>query len=85
MSLANLLYKETGLERRTPFFLPGEETLLNLLKKGVALCSPAWVKKSGGTTEFVPFLRDILKHGGYKSPLSDLGDDRRSRILTNDL
>lgn len=80
-SLVSFLFKETALEQQVPYVLPGGNSLIDVLKRGVSSCSPAWVKKSGGKTDFVPLLKDILKHGGYKSALSDLGDDRRSRIL----
>jgi hypothetical protein len=80
-TLKALLFKETDLEQQVPFTLPGGASLISVLKEGVAHCSPAWKKKSGDKTEFVPLLRDILKHGGYKSPLSDLGDERRTRVL----
>jgi hypothetical protein len=76
----SLLFKETALEQEFLFALPGSKPLLDVLRRGVKLCSAAWMKKSGDPSEFVPYLRDILKHGGYKSPLSLLGDERRTRI-----
>lgn len=80
-SLKETLYKETDLEQQISFTLPGGASLISVLKEAVGQCSPAWKKKSGDKTEFVPLLKDILKHGGYKSPLSDLGGERKSRIL----
>ena len=88
-AVKEILFKETDLEKRVPFRLsigdwsgwPQEGGLIAILKAAVGRCGPAWGRKDGGPTDHVPFLRDILELGGYKSPLSDLTDDRRSRLL----
>lgn len=88
-AVKEILFKETDLEKRSPFRLsmgdrsgwPEEASLIDVLKAAVARCSPAWQKKDGGEIDHVPLLKDILELGGYKSPLSDLVDDRRSRLL----
>ena len=87
--LKDLLFKETGLEKRVPFAcgapeggagwnLPG---LVAGLKFAAERCAPAWEfkgEKPPGAT--APFLRDILKYGGWKSPLYELSDERRTRL-----
>ena len=88
-AVKEILYRETDLERRGVFRLsvsdgsgrPGEGTLISILKGAVLCLSPAWERKDGAPTDSVPFLKEILEVGGYKSPLSDLTDDRRSRLL----
>lgn len=45
-------------------------------------CTPAWRPKHGPILDRVPTLREILDRGGYESPLFDLSDDRRTKILT---
>ncbi|MFI5304656.1 MAG: DNA gyrase subunit A [Nitrospiria bacterium] len=88
-ALKEILYRETDLEQRIYFSLSlpqlsstfENSSLISILQYGAIHCTPAWHKKSGDKTEFVPFLKDILKHGGYKSPLSELGDERKTRIL----
>jgi len=87
--LKGILYRETDLERSVHFrcaFIDEsgwsvEGPLLSVLKKAVAECSLAWERKDGQQTDFIPFIRDIMRHGGYKNPLSKLTDERRTAIL----
>ena len=55
--------------------------LMSHLKAAIAQCSSAWDRKDGEPVEHVPTLREIQRTGGYKSPLRDLIDPRRSRVL----
>ena len=82
--LRDLLFRETDLERTVLFRCSDDEkaeALLEVLKKASLECPPAWERKDGQPTTFVPFIRDVLCHGGYKNPLSQLTDERRTRIL----
>jgi hypothetical protein len=89
--LKEILYKEAGLERRIDFrILPVEENrlpqaqcaLVSVLKQTHLQCSPAWERKDGEELTRVPTLKEVMEFGGYKSPLSDLVDPRRTKILT---
>ncbi len=76
-----LLFKETDLEVSVSCALGGRgEGLIPTLKRCLAECSSAWERKDGGEMEHTPFLKEILNRGGYKSPLSEIVDERRSRI-----
>lgn len=82
--LRDLLFRETDLERTVIFRCADGATrrgLLETLKKASRACPPAWERKDGRSTDFIPFIRDVLRHGGYKNPLSKLCDERRTRIL----
>lgn len=87
--LKEILFRETDLERKVAFrYSAGDESgwpdrgaLISSLKRAAVRCSPAWERKDGEPTDYIPLLRQILQHGGYKSPLADLTDSRRSRIL----
>jgi len=83
--LRALLYRETDLERRVAFRCSKSgDNLLETLRRATRECPPAWQRKDGQKTDYMPSLRDVLKHGGYKNPLSKLSDERRSRILRID-
>jgi hypothetical protein len=76
-----LLFKETDLERSVSCALSERgEGLIATLNHCVVACSSAWERKDGGTMERTPLLREILNRGGYKSPLSEIVDERRSQI-----
>ena len=85
--LKNILFKETDLEKETEFFIPTPSEkpgsgFIHSIRWAVEKCSSAWEFKGGASSKkTTPFLRDILKYGGYKSPLYDLSDDRRTRLL----
>ncbi|MFZ5877082.1 MAG: DNA gyrase subunit A [Nitrospirota bacterium] len=84
------LWTETDCERRVPCHLAfGEEngTVTRPLREWLALanqrCTPAWRPKRGPILDQVPTLREIMDRGGYESPLFDVVDQRRTKILTN--
>jgi len=80
--LRTLLYRETDLEKKRLFCCsPSGGSLIKVLKRTARECPPAWVRKDGRSTDYMPFLRDALKHGGYINPLTKLIDTRRTRIL----
>lgn len=85
--LKTLLFKESDLEKEVGFCIPkplenSDQGFINCVKWAVEKCSSAWEFKGGASSKTTtPFLRDILKYGGYKSPLYDLSDERRSRLL----
>ena len=89
-ALKQILFRETDLERQVSFqcaFADGSgsardgDPLISVLKQAVSRCSLSWERKDDEPIEHVPFLRDILEHGGYKSPLTNLIDARKTRIL----
>jgi hypothetical protein len=88
-ALKQILFRETDLERQVSFKCVfadasgwhNDDSLIAVLKKAVSRCSLSWERKDDEPIDHVPFLRDILDHGGYKSPLTDLIDARRTRIL----
>lgn len=87
--LKAILFRETDLERTVPFrcgfkdLFSWSETgsFLSILKEAAIQCPTAWKRKDGQVSEVLPAFSDILKHGGYKNPLSKLIDGRRSRVL----
>lgn len=87
--LKETLFRQTDLERKISFQCSfsdsygwsGGGSLVSVLKKAAAHCSPAWERKDDEPIEHLPLLREILEFGGYKSPLTDLTDERRSKIL----
>ncbi|MFQ5597514.1 MAG: DNA gyrase subunit A [Nitrospiria bacterium] len=90
--LKEILYRETSLER-TPRFRcgygdpsngGGEGPLVAVLKAAVSQCSAAWVRRDGKALREIPLLRDIIRFGLYKNPLSTLTDARRTCILEID-
>ena len=87
--LKAVLFSETDCERQIPCQLAfGDErgTVTRPLRDWLALanqrCTPAWRPKRGPILDHVPTLREIMERGGYESPLFDLVDQRRTKILT---
>ena len=88
-ALKQILFRETDLEQKVPFQCAFSDqagwrdgdSLATALKKAVAACSPAWERKDDEPIEHIPFLKEILEYGGYKSPLHDFTDPRKTRIL----
>jgi len=83
--LKEILFRQTAFSIAAPAIL--SETgggLISHLKAAVAQCSSPWERRDGGSVERIPTLREIQRTGGYKSPLRDLIDPRRSRILDLD-
>ena len=88
-ALKQTLYHETDLEKQVLFRCAFSDaagwrdgdSLIAALKKAVSRCSLSWERKDDEPIEHVPLLREILEFGGYKSPLTDLSDARRTRIL----
>lgn len=87
-ALKTFLFAETECERRVPCRLafesdPGSVTrpLRDWLALANRRCSPAWRPKRGPLLDRVPTLREIMDRGGYESPLFDLVDHRRTKIL----
>jgi len=89
-TLKEILFKETALSRSERFQCSapdssesgdegeGPASLIETLKWAVAQCGPAWERKDGEPLDHHPYLKEILEHGGYKSPLKHLTDRRRS-------
>jgi DNA gyrase subunit A len=82
------LWTDTDCERRVPCHLAfGAEngTVARPLRDWLALanrrCTPAWRPKRGPILDRVPTLREIMERGGYESPLFDLVDPRRTKVL----
>ncbi len=87
--LAALLFSETSCQRVIPCrlaFQTDSGSTIRPLREWLALahaaCTPAWRPKNGPVLDRVPTLREILGRGGYESPLFDLVDHRRTKILT---
>jgi hypothetical protein len=88
-ALKQILFRETDLERQVSFQCAfsdssgwrDDDSLISVLKKAVSRCTLSWERKDDEPIDYIPLLRDILEHGGYKSPLTDLIDARKSRIL----
>jgi DNA gyrase/topoisomerase IV subunit A len=87
--LRAVLWTDTDCERRVPCHLAfGTEngTVTRPLREWLALanqgCTPAWRPKRGPILDQVPTLREIMDRGGYESPLFDVIDQRRTKILT---
>src|SRR5581483_8541604 len=88
-ALKEILYRETDLEKTVSFRCAFSDAagwrdgdpLIPALQKAVSRCSLSWERKDDEPIEHVPLLREILEFGGYKSPLTDLSDARRTRIL----
>ena len=87
--LKTLLFAETSCQRIIPCRLAFESDrggvarpLSEWLAEANRRCTPAWRPKDGPILDRVPTLREILDRGGYESPLFDLVDDRRTKILT---
>lgn len=87
-ALKTILYQETDLERSV-YFRCGfqddhgwtvEGPLIAVLKEAVAQCPSGWKQKNGNAIAFVPFFREIMRHGGYKNPLSKLSDERKTAV-----
>jgi DNA gyrase/topoisomerase IV subunit A len=83
------LWADTDCERRVPCHLSfGAESgaVARPLRDWLALanqrCTPAWRPKRGPILDRVPTLREIMDRGGYESPLFDVIDQRRTKILT---
>lgn len=88
-SLKEILFNKTDLQRRTLFHCAvsdpsgwrGGASLIETLRQAAARCTLSWQRKDDEPIEHIPLLREIQEFGGYKSPLSDLVDSRRSRLL----
>jgi len=89
-TLKEVLFREGELERRIPYqILPEKSTdfprgscvLASILAYTSSKCSPAWERKDGEKLDRVPTLKEVMEFGGYKSPLSEWTDSRRTRIL----
>jgi DNA gyrase subunit A len=88
-ALRTALFAGTDCERRVPCrlaFASDQGTVTRPLRDWLAAanrrCTPAWRPKRGPMLDRVPTLREIMERGGYESPLFDLIDHRRSKILT---
>ncbi len=87
--LKALLFAETSCQRIIPCRLAFEtdrgavaRPLAEWLAEANRRCTPAWRPKDGPILDRVPTLREILDRGGYESPLFELSDHRRTKILT---
>ncbi len=88
-TLKEILYRETDLERTVQFRCAFKDNagwthegpLLSVLKEAVSHCSSGWKQKNGKAVDHAPYIRDIVTLGGYKNPLSELTDERRTAIL----
>lgn len=87
--LKAVLFAETACRRIIPCRLAFHEAggavarpLRHWLAEANRRCTPAWRPQDGPILERVPTLREILDRGGYESPLFDVGDQRRTKILT---
>ena len=88
-ALKEILFRETDLERRVAFQCSASDasgwkggvSLVETLKQATARCTLSWERKDDEPIEHIPLLKEIQAFGGYKSPLSDLIDARRSRLL----
>jgi len=86
--LKALLFAETSCQRSVPCrlaFQTDSGSTIRPLREWLALanarCTPAWRPKHGPILDRVPTLREIMERGGYESPLFDLVDQRRTKIL----
>ena len=80
--LREILFRQSAFSAVVPAVLSeGGGGLISHLAAAIAQCSSAWERKDGGPVERIPTLREIQRTGGYKSPLRDLIDPRRSRLL----
>src|SRR5579884_61691 len=88
-ALREILFNKTDLQKRVRFQCSvsdssgwqGGVSLIETLRQAAARCTLSWQRKDDEPIEHIPLLREIQEFGGYKSPLSDLIDPRRSRIL----
>jgi DNA gyrase/topoisomerase IV subunit A len=87
-ALRTVLFAETECEKRVSCrlsFASDQGSVTRPLRDWLALanrrCSPAWRPKRGPMLDRVPTLREIMERGGYESPLFDLVDHRRTKIL----
>jgi DNA gyrase/topoisomerase IV subunit A len=88
-ALKEVLFNKTDLEKRILFQCSapdatgwkGGGSLIEMLKQATARCTLSWQRKDDEPIEHIPLLREIQAFGGYKSPLSDLIDPRKSRLL----
>lgn len=85
------LYAETSCERVMACRLAFQEgagavtrPLRDWLAEANRRCTPAWRPKDGPTLARVPTLQEIMDRGGYESPLFDVVDQRRTKILTGE-
>jgi len=88
-NLKTLLFAETSCQRVVPcrlVFQTAAGSTVRPLREWLiaanARCTPAWRPKDGPVLDRVPTLREIMERGGYESPLFDLVDHRRTKILT---
>lgn len=88
-ALKTVLFAESDCERRVSCrlaFASRDGAVTQPLREWLAeanrRCSPAWRPKRGPMLDRVPTLREIMDRGGYESPLFDLIDHRRTKILT---
>lgn len=87
--IKEVLFQKTDLERQVTFRcapvgsdnLTGRPSLIGVLRHATSVCSPTWERKDKEPTDYVPLLKEVMSHGGYTSPLSDLSDRRRTRLL----
>lgn len=88
-ALKEILFNKTDLEKRVLFHCSASDasgwkggvSLIETLKQATSRCTLSWERKDDEPIEHVPLLREIQEFGGYKSPLSDLIDPRRSHLL----
>lgn len=88
-ALKEILFNKTDLEKRILFHCSasdaagwkGGTSLVETLRQAAARCTLSWQRNDDEPIEHVPLLKEIQEFGGYKSPLSDLIDSRRSRLL----
>ena len=84
--LQEILLRQAAFSITVPVALSeGGGGLLSQMKAAIAQCSSAWERKDGEPVEQIPTLREIQRTGGYKSPLRDLIDPRRSRIRDTEI
>ncbi len=87
--LKEILFRDAGLSVEVDFQCSVTDTtgwcggvsLIDTLKQAVKRCTLSWGRKDGEPIDYVPLLKEIQEYGGYKSPLSDFKDQRRSRLL----
>jgi len=87
--LKSILFRETDLEIIHPFRCGFKDafswsetgSFLSVLREAALQCPTAWKRKDDQASEVLPAFRDMMDHGGYKNPLSQLTDERRSRLL----